>query len=235
MKLSSISLILALLFQSCLGQDEDPFEPNQKPQGEEVTFFGGDGPIDLKSIQGKPIKRLAFMACDDLKDISAIAGMKLESVTLWKIDVKDITPLSGMPIEDLTIFGCPVDDLKSLKGMPLKSLWIGATNVVDFSPLKGLPLNHLSLYDSVVTDLSILEGMPLESLNLRVNGLSKLNDLTPLMGLNLKSLVFNAGEITMGLDVIRNMKSLEEINGIAADEFWKTYDAEQLELKKKTL
>lgn len=237
MKAFILPLLLMALAYPCLGQAQDPFEPSPKKQTEEesdrAAFFGGDGPVDLKSLRGKPIKHLDLMACDDLTDISSVVGMKLEEVVLWKIDVEDISPLAGMPIRKLVIFGCPIKDLTVVKGMPLKSLWIGATKVTDFSPLKGLPLTDLSLFSSEASDLSPLEGMPLECLNIQVVGSGKISDLTPLKGMKLKQLTFDADTVIRGMDVIRDMKSLKEINRMPADEFWRKYDADQIERKNK--
>jgi hypothetical protein len=227
MKTFILLWLVAAMTYHCLGQGEDPFEQRAEKELESAAFFGGDGPVDLKSLQGRPIKQLQLLACDDLKSISPIAGLKLEDVMLWKIDVEDITPLAGMPIQELIIYGCPVKDLTVLKGMPLKSLRIGETNVADFSPLKGLPLTHLSLYASEVSDLSPLEGMPLESLNIRVIGSGKITDLTPLKGMKLKHLDFDENTVIRGMDLIRAMKSLNEINRIPTEEFWRIYDAKQ--------
>ncbi|MCX6866793.1 MAG: hypothetical protein NTV46_11375 [Verrucomicrobia bacterium] len=235
MKAFILPLLITALTYPCLGQAQDPFEPSPEQQTEEesdrAAFFGGNGPVNLTSLRGKPIKNLDLLACDDLKDISPVAGLKLKDVMLWKIDIEDISPLAGMPIQKLVIFGCPVKDLTVLKGMPLKSLWIGATKVTDFSPLKNLPLTDLSLHSSEVSNLSPLEGMPLESLNIRVTG--KISDLTPLKGMKLKTLDFDSDTVTRGMDIIRDMKSLKEINRMPADEFWRNYDAQQIERKNK--
>ena len=76
----------------------------------------------------------------------------------------------------------------------------------DLSPLKGMPLKGLYIYGTGVTDLTPLQGMPLEEIR-----------LTP-------------KNITQGLDILRDMKSLKTI-GIAlatqvwpAAEFWARYD-----------
>ena len=70
---------------------------------------------------------------------------------------------------------------------------------------KGMPLKELSINDTGITDLTPLQGMPLEDIR-----------LTP-------------KNITKGLDILRDMKSLKTI-GIAwkqawpAAEFWERYD-----------
>jgi Leucine-rich repeat (LRR) protein len=229
MKFHTLSLVFAVMTYPCLGQAQDPFERATDDEAAETinsASFCGDEPVDLDSIRGKPIKNLSLMGCGKLSDISAVAGMKLEDLELWKTQIKDISPLAGMPLKKLVIFGCPVKDLSPLKGMPLESLWIGATEATDFSPLKGLPLKHLSLYSSVVTDISPLEGMPLEDLDLSTFDSGRISDLTPLHGMKLKRLVFHANTVTKGMDLIRDMKSLEEINQQTPTEFWRKYDAD---------
>jgi hypothetical protein len=70
---------------------------------------------------------------------------------------------------------------------------------------KGTPLRVLWIDDTGITDLNLLQGMPLEEIH-----------LTP-------------KNITRGLDILRDMKSLKTI-GIAwnqswpAAEFWERYD-----------
>jgi hypothetical protein len=70
---------------------------------------------------------------------------------------------------------------------------------------KGMPLTVLWIHNTGITDLNPLQGMPLEDIR-----------LTP-------------KNITKGLDILREMKSLKTI-GIAARqswpaaEFWERYD-----------
>jgi hypothetical protein len=79
------------------------------------------------------------------------------------------------------------------------------TKASDLSPLKEMPLSVLFIWGSPVTDLSPLKGMQLEDIR-----------LTP-------------KNITRGLDILRDMKSLKTI-GIdwnqawPAAEFWERYD-----------
>lgn len=229
MKAFTLTWFIAAL-TSCWLEAQDPFEPSSDGEVTEESdsaLFSGDAkPADLNSIRGKPIKNLQIMACDQISDISALAGMKLEDVMLWKTNIEDISPLSGMPVKNLVIFGGRVKDLTPLKGMPLESLKIGATWVTDLTPLKGLPLKNLDLYSSEISDLSPLAGMPLECLNLSVFDAGKITDLTPLKGMKLKRLDFHANTITKGMEIIRDMKSLEEINRQKPDPFWKKYDAD---------
>ena len=150
--------------------------------------------FELQTLGGQEIKIARLVARRSVTDISAIAGMKLEEVWLWKSGVEDISSLAGMPIRTLIVLACPVKDLSPLAGLPLEYLWIGETKVTDLSPL---------------------EGMPLETLRIKVAPSGKITDLTPLKDMKLKRLEFHANTITEGMDIIRNMESLEEIRILA--------------------
>jgi hypothetical protein len=89
----------------------------------------------------------------------------------------------------------------------LKHPYVDRTQVGDagLAQLKGIPLRALSIDNTAITDLTPLRGMPLEEIR-----------LTP-------------KNITRGLDILRDMKSLKTI-GIRwrtawpAAEFWQRYD-----------
>ena len=112
-------------------------------------------------------------------------------------------------LTDLNLAGTKVSDVglahfKDCKN--LKYLWLDRTQVGDagLAQLKGMPLRVLTIENTAITDLTPLQGMPLEEIR-----------LTP-------------KNITRGLDVLRDMKSLKTI-GIAwqtwpAAEFWERYD-----------
>lgn len=176
--------------------------------------------------QDEPPEPLAFhVSCEDQVDLNSIRGEPVEDLNLWKSNVRDLSPLAGMPIKTLVIFGCPVKDLSPLAGMPLEYAWIGATDARDFSPLKGAPLKDLNLSVSAVTDLSFVKGMPLKSLDVSVTGEGRITDLTPLEGMQLEKLVFEADTVNKGMEILRGMKSLKKINGQTPEEFWREYAA----------
>ncbi|HEX4132580.1 MAG TPA: hypothetical protein VHZ24_21285 [Pirellulales bacterium] len=79
-----------------------------------------------------------------------------------------------------------------------------------------------------MSDLSPLQGMPLTYLYC---GFTQVSDLSPLQGMNLTDVFVTPKNITKGLDVLRQMKSLKTIalghgmEKFAPAEFWKKYDA----------
>ncbi|MCY3018741.1 MAG: SUMF1/EgtB/PvdO family nonheme iron enzyme [Planctomycetota bacterium] len=208
---------------------------------------------NLAPLRGMPLTWLKLRDCRQIEDFGPLAGMKLESLELAETAISDLTPLQGMPLTRLDLWKTPVQDLAPLTGMKLTRLELGRTLVSDLMPLKGLPLTDLDLWGcpnvrelaplagmklavlglagTRVSDLKPLKGMPLRDLGLAASG--ELRDLTPLEGMSLEKLqLVNPNNITKGLDVVRNMKSLKIIvpdvnswNPLPAAEFWKKYDA----------
>ncbi|HEX3726536.1 MAG TPA: hypothetical protein VHV08_09855 [Pirellulales bacterium] len=156
---------------------------------------------------------LLDLLTDNVTDISPVrAVVDLQALLCTGRDcngkLADLSPLAGMKLETLYCGGNRVSDLSPLGGMPLSALFCGDTQVSDLSPLRGMPLARLSFHHTQASDLSPLAGMPLTEI------------------------AFTPANITKGLDIIRQMKSLKAIaTGKAAmdklppAEFWKRYDA----------
>ena len=84
-----------------------------------------------------------------------------------------------------------------------------------------MPLVHLGVDDTGVTDLEPLRGMPLG--NLQFNK-TRVTDLSPLAGMTLTDVRLTPNTITQGMKILREMKSLTNLNSIAPLEFWEKYD-----------
>ncbi|OAI41499.1 hypothetical protein AYO40_00250 [Planctomycetaceae bacterium SCGC AG-212-D15] len=143
--------------------------------------------------------------------------------------VTDLSPLKGMPLVSLNIVGCDqVRDLTPLQGMPLASLdAFQCHSIRDLSPLKDVPLTTLVVCQCSVDDLTPLKGMPLDHLHIAE---SRVHDLTSLQGMTLTRFYFTPKNITKGMDVVRQIKTLKTIGfrwetAWPAAEFWKRYDA----------
>lgn len=165
---------------------------------------------DLSALRGLPLRGMEIMGSND----ELATGKEL-----------DLGPLAGMPLESLVIWKAPVKDLSPLKNTRLKKLLIMGAAVTDVSPLKDLPLTNLNLWATGVSDISPLKGLRLKHLNIDSNESARVTDLTPLEGMELETLEFHANGVTMGIDIVRGMKSLKEIEGKSPDAFWKEYDA----------
>jgi Leucine-rich repeat (LRR) protein len=213
-----------------------------------LLFCGATQVSDLSPLQGMPLTHLNFHGAP-VTDLSPLAGMQLTSLACGGGEFADLSQLKGLPLKELFCSQSQVADLSPLKGMALTSLSCYETQVSDLSPLEGMPLTSLSCTTTQVSDLSPLKGMPLAELfvaNTPVSDLSPLKqvpltrlqceetrvtDLLPLAGMSLGVFTFSPQNITQGLNVIRQMKSIGAIGvryGYAMwppDEFWKRFDA----------
>ena len=97
-----------------------------------------------------------------------------------------------------------------------------------------MPLVSLTLEDTKVSDLSPLARHPMERLHIAG---TEVTDLTPLGTMRLKRLIFTPGKIKQGLDVVRQMDTLEELgttfrdtfdNRMPPQTFWELFDKGEL-------
>jgi internalin A len=185
---------------------------------------------DLSPLRGLPLELLTAEG-SPVADLSPLRGMPLRELYLRDTQIRDLSPLVDSPIEKLNVVGTQVDDLAPLRELPLDTLWIASTNVTDLSPLRRQRLQSLDLEATAVTDLSPLAEMAtLRRLNIAH---SAVTDLTPLTRLRLERLIFTPTKIEQGLDVIREMPSLQTIGTsfdsvMPADMFWSRYDNGEL-------
>jgi hypothetical protein len=183
---------------------------------------------DLSPLKGSP---LTVLRCsyDPVVDLSPLKGMPLADLNCGYTKVGDLSPLQGMPLKNVRCGGTRVSDLSPLHGMHLAELECYSTMVASLSPLKDMKLRRLWCADTPVSTLSPLKGMPLQELS--CSG-TQVSDLSPLRGMNLTEIWFTPKKITRGIDIIRQIKSLNTI-GISGqdndkfppDLFWKKYDA----------
>lgn len=189
----------------------------------------GNPVADLAPLRDAPIEEL-YLEETQVADLSPLKALPLRTLWLNHAPVRDLKPLAGMPITNLNLLGTNVADLTPLKGLPLESLWLNETPVTDLSPLADCPLVSLTVHKAPVRDLLVLRKIP--SLARLHIGESAVTDLRPLEGLRLTRLIFTPSRIEHGLDVVRNMATLRELDAefrepqpLAPGEFWRRYDA----------
>jgi formylglycine-generating enzyme required for sulfatase activity len=183
---------------------------------------------DFSPLHGMPLQSLGAQILP-VTDLTPLQGLPLKSLDLYHtLGVTDLQPLKGMPLEHLNLQDVPVSDLSALKGMTsLRTLHLAGNALSDLSPLQDLKLSSLIIRDKQVSDLSPLKGMPLITLNIEGSGVT---DLKPLQGMPLQEIRLTPGNITQGLEIIRDMQSLKTIGTGTADqsfpaaEFWERYD-----------
>ncbi len=179
----------------------------------ELQFYS-DNVTDLSPVRA--LRRLKALLCNGsrwdkrgkLSDLSPLKQLKLTTLACYYTQVSDLSPLQGMPLAFLNCGSTQVSDLSPLKGMPLTALNCGTTQVSDLSPLQGMKLGDLHCDHTQVSDLSSLRGMPLSALWIQ-NTLA--SDLSPLEGMNLNEILLTPRNVTKGLDLIRQMQSLQRI------------------------
>ncbi|HTN04855.1 MAG TPA: leucine-rich repeat domain-containing protein [Planctomycetaceae bacterium] len=200
-------------------------------QGYPLFYLGlRENPVeDLSPLKGMELREL-YLEQTQVKDLSPLTGMPLQTVYLSQTPVSDLTPLADCPIAYLNLLGTPVTDLTPLKKMPLDTLWLNETQVENLGPLETTPLVSLTLHKTPVRDISVLGRMPtLQRLHI---GETEVTDLRPLKNLRLQRLIFTPAKITEGLEQIRAMESLRELDvelsegpRLTPAEFWAKYDA----------
>jgi serine/threonine protein kinase/formylglycine-generating enzyme required for sulfatase activity len=165
-----------------------------------------------------------FKDCKGLTRLNLV-GTKVSDAGLANFkDCKNLTTLSL----DRTQVGdagmVHFQDCKSLTDLGLAETKVSDVGLVHFKDCKKLI--YLSLTFTQVGDagLARLKGMPLRVLWIYNTGIT---DLTPLQGMPLEKIYLTPKNITRGLDILRDMKSLKTI-GIReqawpAAEFWERY------------
>lgn len=162
-----------------------------------------------------------------LSDLSPLTGMQITNLAFYRTNVANLDPLKGMPLNELSLQGTPVTDLSPLKDLPLTGVFLADSEVQDISPLREMKLSALALDHTAITDLSPVQGMPLKDVTIQN---TEISDLTPLQGMSLEKICLTPPKIAKGLEIIRQMKSIQIIDiswpaKLSPAEFWKKYDA----------
>jgi serine/threonine protein kinase/Leucine-rich repeat (LRR) protein len=190
---------------------------------------------DLRPLRGLPLTELSLGCYNSpIRDLEPLRGMRLKTLDADYINLPSLDVLKGMPLTVVRIGRWDrLRDLEGLRGMALTNLDVNmCTQIQDFAILKEFPLIGLAIGGcKQIRDLEFLRGLDLQYL--RMGGLPNVDDLSPLGGMNLKSINVTPKYIRKGMDVLRNMKSLESIaltntQSLRPEEFWKLYDAGKL-------
>jgi Leucine-rich repeat (LRR) protein len=191
--------------------------------------FGGastHSPLaDLTPLQGLELSSLWCENCE-VNDLSPLRDMALKGLYCSFTQVSDLTPLKGTLLSSLVVNNSSVVDLQPLQGMPLEALNVSYTKVSILAPLQGAPLQSLHMSGTRVSDLSPLRGTRLFTLfcfGLEGNARAS-RDLSPLKDTPLKELRcdFDPNRDT---EILRSIKTLEQVNGLPVAEFWKQVEA----------
>jgi len=181
------------------------------------------GLSDLSPLQA--LANLRNFECIDtaeerpLVDLRPLHSLPLVELKLRHVTVNDLQPLGGMPLAILNLDSCRIPDISSLKGMQLKRLSLWASTVSSLAPVAGMPLEWLNCSETKVRDLSPLKGMRLTQLFCNS---ADVGDLSPLQNAPLRVLRCDLKAAKQSEKALQSIKTLENINGMPAAEFWKS-------------
>ncbi len=199
--------------------------------GVTVTDFGNVK--SLEDLAFMPNLTTVVLCCQEISDLSPLAGLNIVRLALHDNMISDISPLKDcVRLEELYISNNPVSDFSSLSELPLlSSVNAGATDIEtldDLAKIKKLEVLDIS-FCYKLNDFSALAEMELrdfasDTLFNCENAVGLLNGMTSIERL----FVWNLGEIEsteqlsglaniqyMLLDYCGGLESLEGINGFA--------------------
>jgi Leucine-rich repeat (LRR) protein len=110
-----------------------------------------------------------------VKDLSPLAGIRLESLNAQRNPGIELRHLAGMPLADLNIEYCGLSDLGPIRGMPLRRLWLSGNQVASLTPLAGAPLRELVCSNNRITTLAPLAGSSLRQMFCANNPITSLD------------------------------------------------------------
>ncbi|MCA9079989.1 MAG: hypothetical protein KDA58_05490 [Planctomycetaceae bacterium] len=209
-----------------------------------TSLAGVEGmPLRIIDLSETKIDSLAPLAdCNDLEqvflestlvsDLSPLKGKRLTHLYVTDCPVADLSPIAGMRFQELNLCRTKIPDLSAFVEIESGILWLRGTQISDLTPLAGSSLVSLDVQETQVSDLTPLAEIPsLQRLNIADTNVT---DVTPLAKLPLSRLILSPGKISQGMDLLRAMPTLQEIDtqfegeqpkALPASEFWERYDA----------
>jgi hypothetical protein len=194
-------------------------------------------PLEGMNLSGLTYLHLAYTKISDagmgrFKDCKELGSLALTDTGVGDAGLKHFKVckklwslgLEGTKVTDTGLAN--FKDCKNLTNLQLAFTQVGDAGLLHFKDCGNLI--HVSLSETRVTDagLANFKGKPLKTLLIDNTGIT---DLTPLQGMPLEDVRLTPKNITKGLDILRDMKSLKTI-GIEWDkawpaaEFWERHD-----------
>ena len=164
-----------------------------------------------------------------VSNISCLEGLPIRELNLSVTDVKHLWPLQSVgTLEHLGIAMSQVEDISILSNLHnLKFLSIRVTKVSDLTPLSNLPLEALYAGHSAVTNIA-----PVATPHLKILSITgcDVKDLSPLTNaVNLYDLMIDLDRFPKNgeqIQILRNMKSIRDINHMASESIWEEYETQ---------
>jgi uncharacterized membrane protein len=170
-----------------------------------LAYFKDCKGLTRLNLVGTKVSDAGLANFKDCKNLTTLSLDRTQVGDAGMVHFQDCKALTNLDLAGTKVSDAGLANFKGCKD--LKYLWLDRAQLGDagLAHFKGIPLRALSIDHTAITDLALLQGMPLEEIR-----------LTP-------------KNITKGLNILRDMKSLKTI-GIAwqqswpAAEFWKRYD-----------
>ena len=201
-------------------------------------------PLEYLSMQNQDIRHLSALSTNTtleqldvsdckIRDLSTLVNKPLIKLRIAGNPVSDIQVLAQLGIRELDMSRTQIKDLETLRLMPqVQTLSLSHTQVSELGPLVHCDLFKLDIAHTQVRDLSPIKTLYLKELHIQG---TEIDDLTPLADMQLETVRFTPVAINRGMDVLRDMDSLEFIaidDGPlqAAADFWTLWDLQESEL-----
>ena len=214
----------------------------RNPEWDEKLEHGmQDGRVDRMTFDGSKITDIlplsvltglrvltcpAHSGSSRLTDLSPLAGLKNLQITDFSFckELTNLAPLRDLPIDHVLLQFAAVTDLSPLAGkkIQLLHLW-GCMKLTDLAPLKDAPLAHLVIHETGIRDLSPLRDSKVKTLGL----MDSQFDPDIICRWPLKSIGFNKSIQKVPREKLlrlKEIKTLETIDGKPVAEFWKEFD-----------
>ena len=95
---------------------------------------------------------------EDISDISALAGKKLDYLSIRSNHVRDISILKDMPLTNVNIYDAPIESIDVLAEKRITEIRLHGTKVRDISVLAEMPIHYAEFYNCEnLTDLTPLK------------------------------------------------------------------------------
>ena len=141
-----------------LGENVFPYDAAMNARG---LWRENGGIACLDDLKALPNLRALSLYRQDISDISALRGAKLQALGIGYNPVTDLSPLAGNPnLTSLNVSGLDLSDTGVIATLPhLRALSIAGTGVQTLAGLSGLPLEELNLVDVPFRDDASLEAL----------------------------------------------------------------------------
>jgi uncharacterized membrane protein len=170
-----------------------------------LAYFKDCKGLTRLNLVGTKVSDAGLANFKDCKNLTTLSLDRTQVGDAGMVHFQDCKSLTDLGLAETKVSDVGLAQFKDCKKLIYLSLTFTQVGDAGLAQLKGMPLRVLWIYNTGITDLTPLQGMPLEKIY-----------LTP-------------KNITRGLDILRDMKSLKTI-GIAwrqtwpAAEFWERYD-----------